>query len=52
MSEAVAELRGRVRVAGIVGAHERTESEWRALADAAGLRVDAVHEALIEARCP
>jgi len=36
----------------LFGAHERTESEWRALADAAGLRVDAVHEALIEARCP
>jgi MYXO-CTERM domain-containing protein len=36
----------------LFGARERTESEWRALLDAAGLRVDAVHEALIEARCP
>jgi hypothetical protein len=36
----------------LFGAHERTESEWRALLDGAGLRVDAVHEALIAARCP
>jgi hypothetical protein len=36
----------------LFGADERTENEWRALLDAAGLRVDAVHEALIEARCP
>lgn len=36
----------------LFGARERTESEWRALLDAAGLHVDAVHEALIDARCP
>jgi MYXO-CTERM domain-containing protein len=36
----------------LFGSRERTESEWRTLLDAAGLRVDAVHEALIEARCP
>ena len=36
----------------LFGAHERTESEWRALLDAAGLRVEAVHDALIEASCP
>ena len=36
----------------LFGAHERTEREWRTLLDAAGLRVDSVHEALIEARCP
>ena len=35
----------------LFGAHERTEREWRTLLDAAGLRVDSVHEALIEARC-
>jgi len=37
MSEAVAEL---------------LRGEWHTLPDAVGLRVDAVHEALIEARCP
>jgi hypothetical protein len=36
----------------LFGARERTESEWRSLLNAAGLRVDAVHEALIEARWP
>jgi C-methyltransferase len=36
----------------LFGSHERTEAEWRALLDSAGLEVEAVHDALVEARCP
>jgi serine/threonine protein kinase len=36
----------------LFGAHERTEPEWRSLIGGAGLNVDAVHDGLIEARCP
>jgi len=36
----------------LFGARERTEAEWCALLEAAGLRIDAVHDALIEASCP
>jgi O-methyltransferase domain/Dimerisation domain len=36
----------------LFGARERTESEWRSLLTNAGLEVEAVHDALIEARCP
>ena len=31
---------------------ERTEAEWRALVEGAGLRIDAIYERLIEASCP
>jgi hypothetical protein len=36
----------------LFGARERTEPEWRSLLTNAGLEVEAVHDALIEARCP
>ena len=36
----------------LFSARERTEPEWRALLTNAGLEVEAVHDALIEARCP
>ena len=36
----------------LFGAHERTEPEWRTLLADAGLEIDAVHDGLIEARCP
>ncbi len=35
----------------IAGGRERTEHEWRALVEAAGLRVDAIGDALIQASC-
>ena len=36
----------------LFGARERTEPEWRSLLTNAGLEVEAVHDGLIEARCP
>jgi len=36
----------------IAGGRERTEAEWRALVEGAGLRVDAVEDALVQASCP
>jgi hypothetical protein len=35
----------------LFGARERTEAEWRDLLAAVGLRIEAVHDVLIEARC-
>ena len=35
----------------LAGGRERTEREWRALLDGAGLRTERVEEGLIEARC-
>ncbi len=34
------------------GGRERTEREWRQLLDGVGLRLDAIQDGLIEARCP
>jgi SAM-dependent methyltransferase len=34
------------------GGRERTEPEWRALVEAAGLELEALRDGLIEARCP
>ena len=36
----------------LFGAHERTEAQWRALLEAAGLQLDEVGERLIQATCP
>jgi hypothetical protein len=36
----------------IAGGRERTEPEWRALLEGAGLRVERIEDGLIEARCP
>lgn len=36
----------------LAGGRERTELQWRALIDAAGLRVDEIEDGLIQARCP
>jgi hypothetical protein len=35
----------------LVSGRERTEPEWRALLDGAGLRAERVEDGLIEARC-
>ena len=36
----------------VSGGRERTEPEWRALLEGAGLRVESIEDGLIEARCP
>jgi hypothetical protein len=36
----------------LAGGRERTEPEWRALLENAGLRVERIEDGLIEARCP
>jgi O-methyltransferase domain/Dimerisation domain len=36
----------------LAGGRERTESQWRALIENAGLRIDAIEDGLIQARCP
>ena len=36
----------------LAGGRERTESQWRALVEAAGLHVDDIEDGLIQARCP
>jgi O-methyltransferase domain len=36
----------------LFGARERTEPEWRALVEGAGLRIDAVDDGLIQVSCP
>jgi hypothetical protein len=36
----------------LAGGRERTEREWRALLEGAGLRVECIEDGLIEARCP
>jgi O-methyltransferase domain len=36
----------------LAGGRERTEPEWRALLEGAGLRVERIEDGLIEARCP
>jgi hypothetical protein len=36
----------------LAGGRERTESQWRELFEAAGLRVDQIEDGLIQARCP
>jgi SAM-dependent methyltransferase len=36
----------------MIGGRERTEPEWHALVGAAGLRLDALRDGLIEATCP
>jgi SAM-dependent methyltransferase len=36
----------------LFGSRERTEAEWRALLDEAGVRIDAIDERLIQATCP
>lgn len=35
----------------IAGGRERTEAEWRALVEGAGLRVDAIEDGLVQASC-
>ena len=43
-----------IRLLGLAlfGAHERTEAQWGALLEAAGLKLDEVGERLIQATCP
>ena len=36
----------------LAGGRERTESQWRALLEGAGLRVEGIEDGLIQARCP
>jgi hypothetical protein len=36
----------------IAAGRERTETEWRALVESAGLRVDAIEDGLVQASCP
>jgi hypothetical protein len=36
----------------LAGGRERTESQWRGLFEAAGLRIDQIEDGLIQARCP
>ena len=36
----------------LFGSHERTEPEWRALFDEAGLRIDSIGRRLLQATCP
>jgi SAM-dependent methyltransferase len=36
----------------LVGGRERTEADWRALLERAGLQVESIHDRLIRSRCP
>jgi DNA-binding Lrp family transcriptional regulator len=41
-----------VLILATLGGRERTEPEWRALVEGAGLRIDAIEDGLVQASCP